>query len=247
MNVRENLTRVILLALAFCLLAGGPVQAQLDVTPSSLTFSAEAGGANPASQTLLVEDPADGNVSWTGTVPTTDGGKWLALSPSSGTTPGKPSVLVDITGLMAGSYRGEVSISEPEEKATVVAVTVEVTAVLNVSPSSLAFSAEAGGANPASQTLLVEDPNDGNVGWTATVSTTDGGRWLSIFPSSGTTPSKISVSVDIEGSGGRELHRRGVNQPSRRRACCSCSHGASFCADRGARSPEVFRHGWSSR
>ena len=199
MNVRENLTRVILLALAFCLLAGGPVQAQLDVTPSSLTFSAEAGGANPASQTLLVEDPADGNVSWTGTVSTSDGGKWLSLSPSSGTTPSKPSVLVDITGLMAGSYSGEVLISEPEEKATVVAVSLEVTAVLDVSPASLAFSAEARGANLASQTLLVEDSQGGAVSWTGTVSTSDGGKWLFISPSSGTTPTKISVSVDIVG------------------------------------------------
>ena len=199
MDVRENLGRVILLAMAFCLLAGGPVQAQLDVTPSSLTFSAEAGGANPASQTLLVEDPEGGAVSWTSTVSTSDGGRWLSISPSSGTTPTKPSVLVDIAGLAAGSYSGEVSISDPDEQATVVRVTLEVTAVLNVSPSSLAFSAEAGGANPADQTLLVEDSQDGAVGWTGTVFTSDGGAWLALSSNSGTTPTKPSVSVDITG------------------------------------------------
>ena len=199
MDARENLGRVILLAMAFCLLAGGPVQAQLDVTPSSLTFSAEAGGADPASQTLLVEDPEGGAVAWTSKVSTSDGGQWLSISPSSGTTPTKPSVLVDITGLAAGSYSGEVSIIDPEEQATVVRVGLEVTAVLNVSPSSLAFSAEAGGANPADQTLLVEDSQDGAVGWTGTVFTSDGGAWLALSPNSGTTPTKPSVSVDIEG------------------------------------------------
>ena len=199
MNVRENPARAILLALALCLLAGGPVQAQLDVTPSSLTFSAEAGGANPASQTLLVEDPKGGAVSWRSTVSTSDGGKWLALSPSSGTTPTKPSVLVDIAGLAAGSYSGEVSIIDPDGQATVVRVTLEVAAVLNVTPSALAFFAEAGGANPADQALLVEDPNDGNVDWTGTVSTSDGGKCLALSPSSGTTPTKPSVLVDIAG------------------------------------------------
>ena len=126
MNVRESPTRVILLALAFCLLASGPVQAQLDVTPSSLTFSAEAGGANPASQTLLIEDPRGGEVSWTSTVPTTDGGKWLSISPGSGTTPTKPSVAVDITGLAVGSYSGEVSVAASGGNPTVVPVTLEV-------------------------------------------------------------------------------------------------------------------------
>ena len=199
MNVRESPTRVILLALAFCLLASGPVQAQLDVTPSLLTFSAEAGGVNPASQTLLIEDPKEGAVSWTSTVSISDGGEWLSISPGSGATPTKPSVAVDITSLAAGSYSGEVSIIDPEEKATVVPVSLEVTAVLDVSPASLAFSAEAGGTNPASQTLLVEDSHGGAVGWTGTVSTSDGEKWLSISPSSGTTPTKPSVAVDITG------------------------------------------------
>ncbi len=175
------------------------VTAVLNVTPSALAFFAEAGGGNPADQTLLVEDSQEGAVAWTGMVSTSDGGKWLALSPSSGTTPTKPSVLVDIEGLAAGSYTGQVSVAASGGNPTAVAVTLEITAALNVSPSSLAFSAEAGGANPAEQALLVEDPNDGNVEWTATVSTSDGGKWLFISPSSGATPNKIAVMVDIEG------------------------------------------------
>jgi hypothetical protein len=39
------------------------------------------------------------------------GGTWLAVTPTSGTTPGSVSVSVNTTGLAAGTYTGSVTIT----------------------------------------------------------------------------------------------------------------------------------------
>ncbi len=65
------------------------------------------------------------------------------------------------------------------------------TSGLVVSPTSLAFSYQQGGTLPGSQTLTVTSKR--NVSFTAAKSS--GASWLSLSPTSGTTPGSIRVSV----------------------------------------------------
>ena len=69
---------------------------------------------------------------------------------------------------------------------------------LSVSPTSLSFSYAKGQAAPASQTLTVTSTG-GEVSFTAGATTTSGGNWLSVSPTSGATPGTVSVSVNAGG------------------------------------------------
>ncbi len=60
-----------------------PPAAALAVTPTSLSFSAAQGGANPAAKTLSVANTGGGTLSFTDS----DDAAWLTVTPASGTAP----------------------------------------------------------------------------------------------------------------------------------------------------------------
>ena len=88
----------------------------LQVSASALTFTATQGQASPpATQNLTISETGScaRPVSWAAV---TDSGSsaWLALSTTSGSDTGTGStvgVSVNITGLVAGTYRGSVTIT----------------------------------------------------------------------------------------------------------------------------------------
>lgn len=163
----------------------------LTVSPTSLTFSAAAGGASPASKTISLT--ATPNTSFTASV---SGAAWLSVSPSSGTTPATLTVTARVTGLAAGTFTGNILVTGNGITRTVpVTFTVSSGAsTLNVSPGTLSFSATAGGASPGSQSLSVTASP--NASFTASVS---GAPWLTVSPSTGTTPATITVSSSVTG------------------------------------------------
>lgn len=82
------------------------------VSTSQLSFSATAGGSNPSSQTFQVRNSGDGTlnyqINWDES--------WMSVSPDSGTSGGANRthrVSVDIVGLNDGTYRGTISITDP--------------------------------------------------------------------------------------------------------------------------------------
>ncbi len=79
----------------------------IGVSPSSMTFTATAGGSNPAAQTLNISNTGGGTLSWTAS----DNATWLTLSSTSGTAPSSTSVSVNISGLAAGTYNGTITIT----------------------------------------------------------------------------------------------------------------------------------------
>jgi hypothetical protein len=175
----------------------GPI---LSVAPAELSF-AFTGPTPPPAQTLSVTNAGQGgSIAWTATVVTDT--RWLRINPTSGTTPGTVSVSVDPTGLTSGQYVAGIRIDGPAGTAGspfYVKVNLTLTApLLSVSPLSLNFTADRGGANPASQLVLVSNAGGGGpFNWSASVITGTG--WLSLSPGSGTTPSTFSVSVNIAG------------------------------------------------
>ena len=76
-------------------------------SPSSLSFSATAGGANPSSQNVSITNTGGGALNWTAS----SNAAWLSVSPTSGTAPSATTASVNITGLAAGTYNGSITIT----------------------------------------------------------------------------------------------------------------------------------------
>jgi hypothetical protein len=71
--------------------------------------------------------------------------------------------------------------------------------VLVAQPASLTFRGTEKGGKPAEQTLSIAGEGAEAVAWTATVSTGDGGPWLTATPAAGTTPGRLVVEADVSG------------------------------------------------
>jgi CSLREA domain-containing protein len=80
------------------------LQPYLYVNPKSLTFTAVAGADNPLPQVINVANSGAGELTWTAseTIP------WLTLSANSGAAPAAVSVMINSSGLSAGSYTGNI-------------------------------------------------------------------------------------------------------------------------------------------
>lgn len=87
--------------------AGGTPTPTIGVSPSSLSFTATAGGANPANQSISITNTGGGTLNWTAS----DNATWLTLSPTSGTAPSTLTASVNISGLAAGTYNGTITIT----------------------------------------------------------------------------------------------------------------------------------------
>lgn len=161
------------------------------VTPTSLAFTAQAGGA-PQSQAVYIS--ASGSTSFNASA--TSAGGWLSVSPAYGSAPG--SVMVTATPAVAttaGTYTGSVTIAlMPSGIQEIVSVTLTVTgSPLSIRPSALSFQQTAGGTPAQAQTIFVD--GTGAAGFTVSTSA----AWLAVSPRSGNTPASLSVSASAAG------------------------------------------------
>jgi uncharacterized protein (TIGR03437 family) len=175
------------------LLAAVGLSQGLVISPASLTFSAPAGAASTPPQTIALKSTASPlEVSYSTTVVT--GSIWLSVSPSAGRTPSTVTVSVNPTGLFAGTYHGSVAITPAGGSGVVVPVTLTIAvSTITVSPLQLSFNYQINGPVPSPQTLQVSGTS--GVTFSVQATTSSGGNWLSVNPSSATTPAAISVSV----------------------------------------------------
>jgi hypothetical protein len=95
----------------------------LVVSPSTLSFGAVFGGANPVSQTVGVSNGNGGTLSWT----VSSDEAWLTETPTSGTNSGTVTASVDITGLAIGTYSGHLTFSASGATGSPQIVTVTLT------------------------------------------------------------------------------------------------------------------------
>jgi len=165
----------------------------LTASPASLTYSYQIGGSAPAAQMVAISSGSAVNYT------TSKSATWLSVTPASGTTPGNLSVSVNPSGLTAGTYTGNVTVTSsgasnsPKNVPVTLTVTAATSPTMTVSPLNLTFNYQSGGANPAAQTVNV-------TGSTALpYSTGTNAAWLSVSPASGTTPGSLSVSVNPSG------------------------------------------------
>ncbi len=171
-------------------------QPTLQVNPTSLTFSGQAGGVNPSAQALTING-VSGTLNFTATPATTSGGSWLSVAPGSGTTNASVNVSVNTAGLAAGTYNGTITIAATGASNTPVIVPVTLTlsaSALTAAPTSLTFSYQVGGTTPAAQSLAL-----GSTGVGLSFTAASGASWLIVAPGSGATPATLSISVNPSG------------------------------------------------
>ena len=163
----------------------------IGASPTSLSFAATQGGANPATQTLSISNQGGGTLTWS----TTENAAWLAVSPSSGTGNGPVTLTVTTGSLTAGTYRSTVTINASGAfsvtvPVTLIVATAPVPPAIGMSPTSLSFTATPG-ASPAPQTLNISNQGGGTLTWSAS----DSAPWLTLDRISGTGNSVVTVTV----------------------------------------------------
>ena len=201
---------VILAILGLLALDGGlwitSASAALQLSPSSLTFTAQQNGANPAPQTINLSKSGTFMRSWT----VNPSVSWLTVSPTSGTLSTETDLIVvgaNVAGLGQGSYPASITVTTVSKRGGVSKITIPVSLSLTAStssgtigslPSNLAFAGTVGGTNPAAQPFTLTNSGGGTLSWT--ISNSAG--WLQLSTASGTTTTEtdnISASVTTSG------------------------------------------------
>ncbi len=156
-----------------------------------------AGG--PVEIELKVKNAQPGTMTWS----VNEFSPWITLTPTGGTAinghPGRVTVTLDPASLGAGLHEADISVMAPDAvnspQTLHVAWTLVDAAALAVTPASLSFEAQPGGANPAAQNLQISNAGPGAMSFS--VSCAD--SWLSCSPASGSAPASVAVSVNIAG------------------------------------------------
>jgi uncharacterized protein (TIGR03437 family) len=189
----RNLIRLSLVPALF--VAGGwsALSAQtVTVDKSTLNFSAQFQGA-VASQQLTVSS-SSGAVPFSIFTNTSGSVQWLKVNGQTvftGTTPVAVTATADPTGLNPGTYTSTLSVVSSGNTIPV-SVTFTVSTI-GVSPSSITFTPyTVGGSLPLPQSVTLS----GTGSFTAAASTTTGGQWLSVTPTSSAAPGAVTVSLN---------------------------------------------------
>ena len=263
------------------------VAAAISVAPGNLSFSTVQGASAPSPQNISVTS-SGAALSFSAAASTSNGGSWLGVGVTSGTTPATIPVSIAPAGLSVGTYAGNVTITPASGSAISVTVTLSVqplpamsctsqsgpgvlgvaysvtctanggtapytwsigngtlpaglslspagaTATISgtpvaagaysysvrfldsttppqsasqqfvgtvvplptitVTPASLAFTYRNRDPDPSAQTLSLSSTTPA-IAFAVTATTTDGGNWLVVSPTSGQTPANLSVSV----------------------------------------------------
>jgi len=162
------------------------------VDKTSLSFSAQFGGG-PVSQPLQVTSSTGAVIQFIVSSNNTTLLKINGGPSTTGSTPSTVTISADPTGLLPGTYSATVLVSGG-------ALTIQVPATLTVSsigvnPSSLNFTGyTVGSANiPNAQTINLSGISSQ---FSAAATTTSGGNWLLVNPTSGTSPGVIFAQLN---------------------------------------------------
>ena len=165
-----------------------PVPPAIGVSSTSLSFTAQQNGSNPAPQLLNIRNTGSGTLSWTAS----DNAAWLTLSSTTGTGNGTVTITPVLGSLGVGTHTGTITLSAPGAQPVAIPVTFSVTPAptsITLSPSSLTYTGVSGGSNPADQSVNVT----ANGNWTASVNA----AWLKLNTTSGSGNGTIIASVDL--------------------------------------------------
>jgi hypothetical protein len=177
----------------------------ISLSPTSLSFFASTGGANPTAQTVSVTNTGGGALSGLSAAVTYgSAGGWLSAPTFNNTTAPATMTVQPATGsLAAGTYSASVSVSASGATTQNLIVSFTITSsiqppIIWLSSSSLSFSATYQGANPSAQTLSVYNAGGGSLsGLSASVSYGSGSGWLSATVNPTTVPATLTVQPSL--------------------------------------------------
>ena len=174
-----------------------PVPPVIGASPMSLSFTVEQGTGNPATQTLSITNRGGGTLTWS----VTGNSSWISPSPASGIGNSGTTITVTTGFLTAGTYNGTITLSATGVSSVTVPVTFTVTArggtattTVNLSPSSLSYTATQGAANPINQDISLTNTG-GILNWAVS----DDASWLTVNATSGSGSRTLSTSVNTAG------------------------------------------------
>ena len=174
-----------------------PVPPTIGASPTSLSYTVEQGTGNPAAQTLSITNRGGGTLTWS----VTGNSSWISPSPASGIGSGGTTISVTTGFLAAGTYNGTITLSATGVSSVTVPVTFTVTprggtatTTVNLSPSSLSYTATQGAANPINQDISLTNTG-GILNWAVS----DDASWLTVNPASGSGSRTLSTSVNTAG------------------------------------------------
>ena len=177
--------------------------ATLTVSPGLFTVTQfGSNGQTITRQTIVVSSSPQ--VNFKATPPTQSGGPWLSIDPSTanGFTPAQVTAIVNAAGLAAGTYTGTITITPSNGAAAqTVTITLDVLApaVIVAYPSPMSFTYQQGDPAPASQMLSLASTGT-PLHLSIAATTLSGAGWLTASPTTITTPSNVTVTIDPTGS-----------------------------------------------
>ena len=174
-----------------------PPNQTLAANPQQLSTTYHIGTFPPAPSTVQVTS-SGGTAPITLQAATDSGGPWLSVTAQSATTPTFLSISYAVDGLTQGTYTGHITVGITGTSATLtIPVTLQVIAdsvQLLAAPTSLTFSAVAGGPDPPAQSINVTVAGLNRL-FQVAVSSPPNGKWLTVAPSAALTPATLSVAV----------------------------------------------------
>jgi len=172
---------------------GSPMQLpyKFTVAPAPLVLHANVlsntinvGASPPAPTTIQVFAT---NATWSATTAS----PWIKLAGSSGSGAGAITVSYDVTGLLAGSYAGTILVTASDgQKSELPVALVMLPRAFSIQSGKIFFNA-INGAPMAPQAVNFSLPGTSDT-WTASTES----PWLTVTPTSGTTPATTTLSID---------------------------------------------------
>ena len=164
-----------------------PTVTDMTLTPASLAFSYQIGGAVPAAASLAVKSTTSTVLAYTLalTQPAACSAPCLTVSANFGTTPGSLKVYANPTGLAAGTYTGSIAVNAPgaataNQTVPVTLTVIDAAASLTASNTAVTFSYTTGTPALVQSTPVTLATNGDALSGTVAVS---GGTWLKASPS----------------------------------------------------------------
>ncbi len=167
-----------------------------------INFVMAAGGANPLPQVLTI--PSTGaNFNFSSAVNTSSGGSWLTVSNLGAdccVTTEALTVSVNGSALTAGTYTGQVVLSEYAGRTMTMTVPITLTvvdcgALFDNVQGQMSFSFAPSSSNPPSQTVQIRGAGSGALNWALSATTADGGNWLTLSATHGKAPATVTIGV----------------------------------------------------
>jgi trimeric autotransporter adhesin len=195
-----------------------PKPSSLVLSETGVTFTTAVDGASGSTRNLRILNGGAGTIGWSAVTNVLSGAtNWLRVATSQGTSAQGTStssstsspivVSVNAGGLAPGDYYGRVEIASPGVANSPRFATV-VLSVLNaaktsgpsVNPAGFLFTAAAGSANPAGQTLTVSDVHAAAITFTESVAFGGANQWLTVTPATGSLTSAKPASITLQPS-----------------------------------------------